>query len=220
MAKENRKASLREEFDSLQAERRARYLENLLKEAILNVLAEQQQTPKPPPTDPNDPNALPPVPPPPAAPGAVPPPAAPPPPAADPAAAMPPAPVPDPNAAPAPMAPPAPADPGMGAAPLAQPNAKETSVTALVDSLNVIRGGKSLTDPEVMGGISTVFKSLTAEQKQELTGMLDMLSKAVAGTEDQAAETQGVPAPTMTPPPPPAPPAPAQAPPPISPTGI
>ena len=210
MAKENRKASLREEFESLQAERRARYLENLLKEAVLNVLAEQQQTPKPPPADPN---ALPPVPPP--APGT--PPAAPPAVPTDPAAVPPPAPAPDPAMPPGP-----PADAGMGMTPPAPADSSsQPSVTALVDSLNVIRGGKSLTDPEVMGGISTVFKSLTAEQKQELTNILDMLSKAVAGTEQSAPETQGTPAPAVAPPPPPpAPPAPAQSPPPISPTGI
>jgi hypothetical protein len=115
------------------------------------------------------------------------------------------------------MAAPPPAAPG-AAGPA---DSKASSVTALVDSLNVIRGGKSLTDPEVLGGISTVFKSLLPEQKQELINILDMLSKAVAGTEQPAAETQGVPTPAMgAPPPPPAPPAPAPVAPPISPTGF
>jgi hypothetical protein len=54
--------SKHKETMSLEAERRKRYLENLIKEAIVNVLAEQAQEAPAPPADPNAP-ALPPAPP-------------------------------------------------------------------------------------------------------------------------------------------------------------
>mgnify|MGYP003348190448 CR=1 FL=1 len=68
---------------------------------------------------------------------------------------------------PTPMEPPADvsAPPAPDAAP-GQP--KEFTVDDMIERLNVIRGGRSFTDPEVYGQLVTFFKKQTDEQKQAI----------------------------------------------------
>jgi len=57
----------------------------------------------------------------------------------------------------------------------------------MVDKLNVLRGGKSFTDPEVFGRLTEFFNKLTDEQKGSLESMLSELGQAVIGaTEEEA----------------------------------
>lgn len=121
---------------ALQTERRQRFLKNLIEEAVINVLAEQDAM------------------------GAPPPPAPAPPPAA-----------PDPNQAPPPDD--------------QQQDAGEFTVDDMIERLNVIRGGRSFTDPEVYGQLVTYFKGLAADQKQALLNFLVELGKIVINVNDQ-----------------------------------
>lgn len=163
--------------DKIKTEQRQRYIEYLIKEAVVNVLAEQE---------------------PPVATSAVPP--------------SPVAPSPETNVQ----------QPEVQAEPAA-PEQEQFTVEAMVDKLNVLRGGRSFTDPEVFGRLTTFFNGLTDEQKANMESTLTELGKAVIGaTEEEAGledpqqqqqqQTSGA-----AQPPPPAP-APAAAPAPVTPT--
>lgn len=120
---------------------------------------------------------------------------------------------------PAPAAPPADvsAPPSPEAPAPGQP--KEFTVDDMIERLNVIRGGRSFTDPEVYGQLVTFFKKQTDEQKQAIEAFLVEIGKIVINVNDQEAppgdETSA--APPATPPPateaPPTPPTPAAPPP-------
>lgn len=113
-------------------------------------------------------------------------------------------------------APPAPAAPvGMPSptppaddvsAPPTDPSAKEFTVDDMIERLNVVRGGRSFTDPEVYGQLVTYFKTLNDEQKTAMEKFLVDLGKIVINVNEQ--EAPPVP-PAQPAPPPPAPPAPA-----------
>ena len=132
--------NIREEYE-LNKERRTRYLANLIKEAVYNVIAEQQM-PAPAPV------------------------------AADPMAAAQPAPMPtaaDPNAPMDPMA--NPEAPGAGQ--------EEFTLDKMIEKLNVIRGGRSFTDPEIYGQLTTMFKSWDEPTKQTISKTFDNIAKVV-----------------------------------------
>ena len=143
---------------ALQTERRQRFLKNLIEEAVINVLAEQDAMGTPPP---------------PAAPPAAPPP--------------------DPNQPP----------------PAEDQNQDlgEFTVDDMIERLNVIRGGRSFTDPEVYGQLVTYFKGLAPDQKQALLNFLVELGKIVINVNDQdkpankEAQQSQPPAPPSAPPP-------------------
>ncbi len=127
------------------------------------------------------------------------------------------APVADPGAAAMPPAPPVapiPGDDGLdGSAP------EEFTVDDMIERLNVIRGGRSFTDPEVYGQLVTFFKGQSEEQKAGAKDFLMSLGKIVINVnqQEQPGGDQGASAPPAIPPaPPPAagPPAPPAAPPP------
>lgn len=95
-----------------------------------------------------------------------------------------------PQAAPAaaPAAPPAP--PGMGMSPQIpeDPNAQqapppngteELTLDSMIERLNVIRGGKSFTDPEIYGQLTSYFKTLQPEQKTIIDTFLQSVSKVM-----------------------------------------
>lgn len=157
----------------LLAEKRERFLSNLVKEAIINVLAEQEEMQMTPPPAP----------------------------AADPMTQL------------------AQQAPGQEELPLPTPEPGdaepvEFTVDTLVDKLNILRGGKSLKDPEVYGKLTTFFNNLTDEQKTSSQWILDELTKIVtqpSPEEEQPAEPEE---PAPAPQTPPAPPAPPQAAPP------
>lgn len=116
---------------------------------------------------------------------------------------------------PAPMTPPpdvsAPPSPET---PAGQP--KEFTVDDMIERLNVIRGGRSFTDPEVYGQLVTFFKSQSDEQKTGIEQFLVEIGKIVINVNDQEKpaeqETSAVPPATAAPAPPPAPAATAPAP--------
>lgn len=159
--------------NNIEREKRQRYLTNLIKEGIINVLAEQE----------------PPVP----------------------TSAIPPA-----------TTPPAPETNGAETvAPSPEQQAPEGeaqfTVELMVDKLNVLRGGRSFTDPEVFGRLTTFFNNLTDEQKTSLEDLLTQLGQAVLGaTEEEAGledqQQQGKAPQQQQPPPPPQPAAPPPAP--------
>jgi hypothetical protein len=51
------------------------------------------------------------------------------------------------------------------------------TIDTMIERLNVIRGGKSFTDPEVYGQIVTYFKKMTPEQNQVIDQYLQDISK-------------------------------------------
>ena len=86
----------------------------------------------------------------------------------------------------------------------------EFTVDTLVDKLNVLRGGKSLKDPEVYGKLTTFFNNLTEEQKTSTQWIMDELTKIV--TDVGTGQPGTPPAAPTTAPAAPNPPAPAPAP--------
>lgn len=108
----------------------------------------------------------------------------------------------------APMGVPAPAPPPADVSappspevPAGQP--KEFTVDDMIERLNVIRGGRSFTDPEVYGQLVTFFKKQTEEQKQAIEQFLVEIGKIVINVNDQEAppESGTSSAPPATPPP-------------------
>ena len=73
--------------------------------------------------------------------------------------------IPDPNM-PDPNAPP-PGDPGT----------EELTLDTMIERLNVIRGGKSFTDPEIYGQLTSYFKTMQPEQKSTIDTFLQSVSK-------------------------------------------
>jgi hypothetical protein len=85
------------------------------------------------------------------------------------------------------------------------------TVESMVDKLNVLRGGRSFTDPEVFGRLTTFFNGLTDEQKTSFDYLLTELGKVVigaseeeAGLEDQQQQAQQPTSRVQQPPPAPA----------------
>lgn len=98
---------------------------------------------------------------------------------------------------------------------------KPVALDDVVDRLNVIRGGKSLKDPQVYTELNTYFASLQEPDRKQLFDFLNKISQIITGTaaDDQnTAQTTGTPATppdeTVSPAPPatPAPVAPVVAP--------
>jgi hypothetical protein len=55
----------------------------------------------------------------------------------------------------------------------------------MIERLNVIRGGRSFTDPEVYGQLVSFFKTLSDEQKTAMEKFLMDLGKIVINVNDQ-----------------------------------
>lgn len=117
---------------------------------------------------------------------------------------------------PAPATPPADVSaPPSPETPAGQP--KEFTVDDMIERLNVIRGGRSFTDPEVYGQLVTFFKKQNDEQKTQIEQFLVEIGKIVINVNDQEAPPEASAVPPSTTPAqpevPPAPTAPAAAPP-------
>jgi hypothetical protein len=102
------------------------------------------------------------------------------------------------NAGPVPP-PPQPTDPNLDPPP-PDPNQQQQqqplTVDSMIERLNVIRGGRSFTDPEIYGQFVTFFKRLTPEQTQVIDQFLQDISKVVMNVEQQQeAPPQQAPAP-------------------------
>ena len=97
------------------------------------------------------------------------------------------------EAAAAPMGMPAPATPPADVSAPPSPEApassqpKEFTVDDMIERLNVIRGGRSFTDPEVYGQLVTFFKTLSDEQKASMEKFLMDLGKIVINVNEQEA---------------------------------
>lgn len=131
----------------LAQERRARHIENLITEAVVNVIAEQDMmnravpnpTPGPAPeTNQMDPDIQNPI---------------------------------DRTAA--------------------NPEPEQFSVDTMVDKLNVLRGGRSFTDPEVFGRLTTFFNGLTDEQRTSMDWLLTELGKVVIDASEEQVDPDG-----------------------------
>lgn len=111
-----------------------------------------------------------------------------------------------PAGVPAPMTP----SPDVSAPPSPEGQPKEFTVDDMIERLNVIRGGRSFTDPEVYGQLVTFFKTQTDEQKTGIEQFLIEIGKIVINVNDQEkpAEQDVSAVPPSTPGAPPQPPAP------------
>jgi hypothetical protein len=151
-------------MNNLEKERRERFLKNLITEAIINVLVEQEQPPI-------------------ATPGAA-------------------------SAAP-PASPAAPSGTNQSETnqniSLTEPEKVDFTVDTMVEKLNVLRGGKSYTDPEVYGKLNTFFNGLSDEQKTSFEYMLTELSNIVSETQQQQQQPSDNSSSTQPQPPKPAP---------------
>jgi len=72
------------------------------------------------------------------------------------------------------------------------------TIDSMIERLNVVRGGKSFTDPEVYGQIVTYFKKITPEQNQIIDQFLQDISRIMVnvrtGTQEPVADQTGQPA--------------------------
>ena len=78
-------------------------------------------------------------------------------------------------------------DPSLNASPN-EPVQKQYTVDDMIDELNVIRGGRSFTDPEVYGKLVTLFKGLGDEQKVILDSLLKNIAEISTGVEEESKE--------------------------------
>lgn len=93
-------------------------------------------------------------------------------------------PAPQPNAGPVPPAPQTPPAEQAAPPPPQTPQAQQPlTVDSMIERLNVIRGGRSFTDPEIYGQLTTFFKRLSPEQTQSIDQFLQDLSKIVVNVE-------------------------------------
>ena len=100
------------------------------------------------------------------------------------------------EAAAAPMGMPAPATPPADVSAPPSPEApssgaKEFTVDDMIERLNVIRGGRSFTDPEVYGQLVTFFKKQNDEQKTQIQQFLIEIGKIVINVNEQESPPEG-----------------------------
>lgn len=134
-------------------------------------------------------------------------------------AEAPPGPMPPSGAVPPSPVPPAPATNAPAPSPPVDPNAppsdtgaeaKPFDLDAMIDRLNVIRGGKSFADPEVYGQLTSYFKSISETDKAVIDRFLQSIGKIVIQVDQtQQGTSSGNAQPAMNQTPAPAAPAPA-----------
>lgn len=113
-------------------------------------------------------------------------------PAAAPGSAVPPSPVPPApatNAAPPTQPPGTPAPAGTPPVDGNQP--KPFDVDQMIERLNIIRGGKSFSDPEVYGQLTTYFKGLNDADKAAIDRFLQSINKVVIQVDTTTQGSQG-----------------------------
>lgn len=74
---------------------------------------------------------------------------------------------------------------------------KPVALDDVVDRLNVIRGGKSLKDPQVYTELNTYFAGLQEQDRKQLFDFLNKISQIITGTaadDPNAPQTAGTPA--------------------------
>lgn len=77
---------------------------------------------------------------------------------------------------------------------------KPFTVDEMIERLNVIRGGKSFSDPEVYGQLTTFFKGLSDQDKAVIDKFLQGLGKVVIQVKEQEGGPGKVAQPPMSPP--------------------
>ena len=65
------------------------------------------------------------------------------------------------------------------------------SIDTMIDRLNIIRGGKSFSDPEVYGQLTTLYKGLSDQDKVSLDNVLTAVGKIVAQQQQTQPSTAG-----------------------------
>lgn len=93
-----------------------------------------------------------------------------------------------------------PIDPDIAAQP---PEEVQFTVDGMVDKLNILRGGRSFTDPEVFGRLTTFFNNLTEEQRNSTDWLLTELGKVVIDASEEQVDPQQQQSQQAQPPPPP-----------------
>ncbi len=71
-----------------------------------------------------------------------------------------------------------------GQAAVTNADGQPLTVDSLIDRLNVIRGGKSFSDPEVYGQLTSLFKSMSAEDQSSIDRILMDIGKSVMNTQE------------------------------------
>lgn len=100
--------------------------------------------------------------------------------------------------------------------------AEQITLDMLIERINIIRGGKSFTDPEVYGQMTSYFKTMPIQERDVVHRFLLQVAKIVtSNTQEQTGQPDVPPAPESqnsvpTPPPAPAPVAPPTAAPPVA----
>lgn len=64
------------------------------------------------------------------------------------------------------------------------------TVDGLIERLNVIRGGKSFSDPEVFGSLTALFKTFSDQDKRSLDNILLEIGKVVINAETNDGQQQ------------------------------
>lgn len=64
------------------------------------------------------------------------------------------------------------------------------TVDTMIERLNVVRGGRSFTDPEIYGQLTTFYKRLSPEQIQQIDQFLQDLTKIVVNVENTSQQQQ------------------------------
>jgi hypothetical protein len=82
-----------------------------------------------------------------------------------------------------------PIDPDVTAPPQQEEEVQFT-VDGMVDKLNILRGGRSFTDPEVFGRLTTFFNNLTDEQRTSTNWLLTELGKVVIDASEEQVDPQ------------------------------
>ena len=65
------------------------------------------------------------------------------------------------------------------------------SVDSMIDKINVIRGGRSFSEPEVYGQLTTIYKSLSDQDKVTIDRVLGEIGKIVIQQGNQTAAPAG-----------------------------
>lgn len=68
---------------------------------------------------------------------------------------------------------------------------EELTLDSMIEKLNIIRGGKSFTDPEIYGHLTTYFKTLTPEAKATLDSFLKGVSGIMTNARQEGMDSSG-----------------------------
>jgi len=81
-----------------------------------------------------------------------------------------------------------------GVPPVPGATAEQITLDMLIERINIIRGGKSFTDPEVYGQMTSYFKMMPVQEKDAVNKFLIQVAKIVtSNTQEQTGQTDAAP---------------------------